>query len=98
MQRWLSYLLLAFQLTLFLIARILDDVSWYPADIYDEQNTCEIIAITFLSAAVVVNFIRKWQIDGILKILLYRSQIKFLIPWSLEILIVILFFNTFSCS
>ena len=33
-----------------------------------------------------------------MKILFFRSQIKFIIPWALDILIVILFFNVFGCQ
>jgi hypothetical protein len=60
MQKQRRYILLACQLTLFLIARIFDDISWYTVDINDEQNTCQIIAIVFIIGATILNFIRKW--------------------------------------
>jgi len=40
MRQWLSILLLILQLSLFLLARIFDDISWYVVDIYNEQDTC----------------------------------------------------------
>jgi len=33
-----------------------------------------------------------------MRILFFRSQLKFIIPWALDILIVILFFNIFGCQ
>lgn len=60
MNQQLSNILLAFQLILFLLARIMDNLSWYTLNIYDEQNTCEIIAIVFLITAAILNFTRKW--------------------------------------
>jgi hypothetical protein len=40
MRQWLSLVLLVLQLALFVLSRIMDDVSWFVVDIINEQDTC----------------------------------------------------------
>jgi hypothetical protein len=47
---------------------------------------------------VVLQVIRKRNEKEILKIFLFRSQLKFFIPWALVITISYLFFNIFGCT
>ena len=47
---------------------------------------------------VAIQIYRKQSRSGFWRILFFRSQLKFLIPWSLIITISILFFNIFGCT
>jgi hypothetical protein len=98
MEAWLDILLLVIQLSLFLLGRLLDDLSWYDLGVPNEVNVFEGIGVASLSLSVIIKVIRKWEITDIIKILFWKSQLKFIIPWALIILIIILFFNIFGCQ
>jgi hypothetical protein len=61
-------------------------------------NVFEGVGVAGMSLCVLIQIIRKHEIDGMWKILFFRSQLKFIIPWALVITICILFFNIFSCQ
>lgn len=98
MKVWVDILLLLVQLGLFLLGRLLDDMSWYDVGIDLEVIKFEGVALAAMVIAAVIKLVRKWEIEGIMRILFWRSQLKFLIPWSLTILIVVLFFSIFGCT
>lgn len=94
----LELVALILQLVLFFLARLLDDLSWYDVGVYDEVNVFEGFGVAALVVCVVLQIYRKRNIQGWFKIMFFRSQLKFIIPWSLIITIVILFFNIFGCQ
>jgi hypothetical protein len=98
MEKWLDILLLVIQLSLFLLGRILDDLSWYDLGVPDEVNVFQGVGVASMSLSVIIKIIRNWEIPDIIKILFWKSQIQFVISWSLAILLVILFFNIFGCQ
>jgi len=51
-----------------------------------------------MSFAIIANFIRKWKVPSLFKLMLIKSQIRFLIPWALQILIVYLFFRLLNAQ
>jgi hypothetical protein len=97
MEKWVSILLLVIQQALFVLARLMDDISWHDVGIPSEVNVCEGIGVAAMALCGILKLVRKWHIEGIMKILFVKSQIKFIIPWALDILIVILFFSIFGC-
>jgi hypothetical protein len=87
----------ALQIALFVLGRLLDDMSWYDLGVQDEQNVFEGIAIGALLMSAALNVLRKRRIHGIMTELFVKSQLKFFIAWALQITIVILFFAIFGC-
>ena len=90
--------LLILQLALFLLGRILDDISWYDVGVPHEVEVFEGIGLAAMTICVGIQILRKHELEGMWKILFYRSQLKFIISWSLIITICILFFNIFGCQ
>jgi hypothetical protein len=97
MEAWLDILLLTFQLALFLLRRLCDDLSWYDLGIADEMNVFQGIGVAVFTISAIIKIVRKWEIPNIIKILFWKSQLKFIIPWALTILTIILFFQIFGC-
>lgn len=62
------------------------------------METFEAVAIGCMIICVVLQILRKHKEEGMFRILFFRSQLKFIISWSLVITIVVLFFNIFGCS
>jgi hypothetical protein len=90
--------LLALQITLFLLGRLLDDLSWYDVGVENEVNVFEGVGIACMTICIFLQIIRKRRVHSIMKVLFFHSQLKFFIAWALEITIVILFFNVFKCK
>ena len=90
--------LLVLQLTLFLVSRVLDDLSWHDVGVHDETKVFESVAIAGLTLCMAILLYRKRKIDGIWWILFLRSQMAFFIPYALQITVVILFFTIFGCQ
>lgn len=96
--KMIDMVLLVLQLALFLVSRVLDDLSWHDVGVHDETKVFESVAIVGLTLCMVILLYRKRNIDGIWWILFLRSQIAFFIPYALQITIVILFFTIFGCQ
>lgn len=98
MEKGISIILLVIQMSLFLVGRILDDMSWYDVGVANEVNVFEGVGVAAMTFCVILQIIRKSEIEGMWKILFFRSQLKFIIPWSLVITISMLFFHIFNCA
>jgi hypothetical protein len=92
----LEIILLVIQQVLFLLARAMDDISWHDVGIKIE--VFEGVSMSALIICALINIYRKSDYDNILKVLLIDSQIRFAIPWSLTILICVLYYAIFGCS
>jgi hypothetical protein len=57
----------------------------------------EAIALAGVGGSAILSFILRVREDGWLKTLLFESQMKFIIPWALVVLEVVLEFNIFVC-
>lgn len=90
--------MIVLQLSLFLLSRILDDMTWYSFDVYNEQTVFEAVAIAGLALSAVVQVIRKCNNEGWFMTLFVRSQIKFMISWALITTIILIFFTVFTCE
>jgi hypothetical protein len=51
-----------------------------------------------MTLCVAMQILRKCELDGWWKLLLIRSQLKFVISWSLLATIMLLFFHIFGCQ
>lgn len=91
-------ILLGFQIAVFSLSRLMDDLSWYEVGVHNQGNIFQGIGVAGLAICVVLQILRKKTIQGWFKILFFHSQLKFLIPWSLIITIDILFFSIFGCQ
>ena len=89
--------LLLSQLMIYLLGRLLDDMSWYDVGVKNEVEIFEGVGVACMSTCVIIQIIRKRHIDGWWRILFLRSQAKFVISWALIITVGILFFNIFGC-
>ena len=98
MGRKLDITLQTVQIALFLMGRILDDLTWYDIGVPNEVDVFEGISVVCMILCVLIQIYRKHNVVGMWKILFVRSQFKFIIVWSLTITIVILFFNIFGCQ
>ena len=98
MGKKLTIALVAVQLVLFVTGRVLDDLTWYDVGLPDEVAVFESISIACMLICVAIQIFRKPERQGFWRILFFRSQLKFLISWSLIITIGILFFSVFGCS
>jgi hypothetical protein len=85
-------------MVLFLLGRLLDDLSWYEFDVPHEVETFEGIGIVCMVLCVAIQILRKHKTEGMFRILFIRSQLKFIISWALVITIVVLFFSIFGCT
>lgn len=94
----IDYGLLIFQICLFLLGRILDDISWYDVGVPSEVNVFEGVGVAGMTICAVMQIIRKQKVNDFLKILFFKSQLKFMIPWALIITSCLLFFNIFGCT
>ena len=91
-------LLLSLQLSLFLLGRLLDDISWYDVGVPNEVDVFEGIGLASMAICAVIQILRKKHIDGWWMILFVRSQFKFMISWALITTVCYLFFNIFGCE
>lgn len=90
--------LLNLQIIIFVVGRLLDDLSWYDFGLDQEVNIFEGVGIGCMSVCVLLQIVRKRRKFDLVRVLFIQSQIKFFIAWALQITIVILFFNIFDCS
>lgn len=93
-----NYGLLILQICIFLLGRILDDISWHDVGVPNEVIIFEGVAVAGMTFCVVIQLIRKHKEKDICKVLFFKSQLKFMIPWALIITSCILFFNIFGCT
>jgi hypothetical protein len=93
----LHYILLAITIVLYLLGRLCDDLGWYTWDGLS-ANGFESIALGALAMSAILTIVRRAYEEDRLKVLFLESQIRFIIPWSLVILIIILLFNIFGCN
>lgn len=85
------------QLLLFILGRILDDLSWYDFGIYNQATTFEAITVAAMSICIILQIIRKCHIDQWYKLLFYRSQLKFFFSWTLIATIIMFTVKIFEC-
>lgn len=94
----IDYVLLILQICLFMLGRILDDISWYDVGVPNEVNAFEGVGVAGMTLCTVIQIIRKHKEKEIFKIFFFKSQLKFMIPWALIITACLLFFNIFGCT
>jgi hypothetical protein len=98
MGRKLAITLQAVQIFVFLLGRLLDDMTWYDVGVPNEVDVFEGISVVCMGLCVGIQILRKHHVEGMWKILFVRSQFKFIIVWALAITILILFYNVFGCQ
>lgn len=98
MGRKLAIALQTVQISIFLLGRLLDDMTWYDVGVPNEVDVFEGISVACMILCVGIQVFRKHHVAGMWKILFVRSQFKFIIVWALAITICILFFNIFGCQ
>jgi hypothetical protein len=76
----LNIFLLALQLCLFALARLMEGMSWDDVPIENEASVCEGNGIGSMTICVIIQLIRKRHYEGIFKTLFFHSQLKFIIP------------------
>jgi hypothetical protein len=76
----------------------MDDLSWHDYGLDSQTAKFEGVSMAAMIISAVINIYRKSHYDHILKELLFHSQLRFLIPWSLTILICVLFYAIFGCT
>lgn len=91
-------MMLSVQMAVLALGRVFDDLTWHDVGVADEVNIFESLSIVCMLACLVLQLLRKRDIDGIWWILFLRSQLSFFIPWALQITTVILYFACFSCQ
>lgn len=98
MGRKLAIAIQIVQIGVFLLGRLLDDMTWYDVGVPNEVDVFEGISVVCMILCVAIQIYRKHHVPGMWKILFVRSQFKFIIVWALAITISILFFNIFGCQ
>ncbi len=92
------YVLQVVQIGLFVLGRLLDDLSWYDVGVEDEVTIFEGVGIGCMVGCIVLQLVRKRRVHNICRVFWVTSQLKFFIAWALEISVIILFFNVFGCQ
>lgn len=97
MGRKLAIALQALQVSLFVLGRLVDDMTWYDVGLSNEVVVFESLSVACMLLCIAIQIYRKHNVPGMWRILFVRSQFKFIIVWALVITICILFFNIFGC-
>jgi hypothetical protein len=90
------YVFIISAMTLYLLGRLCDDMSWYQFSGLSAEGF-QGISVGCLGASAVLIIILRLNEEGGLKIVLHHSQMKFIIPWALVITLSILVFQIFAC-
>lgn len=80
----------------YLLGRISDDMNWYDWSGIS-SDAFEGLAVAGLGASALLIAILRARQEGGLHILFVQSQMKFIVPWGLVVLICILDFQIFGC-
>lgn len=92
----IDHILITLSILCYLLGRISDNMNWYewPGIANDPF---EGLAVAALGTSALLIIILRARHEGGLHILFVQSQMKFIIPWGLVVLICILDFQIFGC-
>lgn len=83
-------------LVFYLLGRLCDDMSWHQFSGLSSTGFQGISMASLAASAIITIILRLSEEDGH-KIIFFRSQVKFIIPWALVITESILVFRIFGC-
>jgi hypothetical protein len=95
---WLALIIL--QHLLYLLSRIMDDISWQTVPL--DPTLVEAVSAAAIALCMLLKLGRKYCYEmedfrETVRLYFVNAQVKFLIPWSLTFLNAYLFYNIFGC-